>query len=962
LPHKHFQLLTLGQISLRADAGEDADLAKRRRKIALLAVLALSRRPPSRASLAEMFWGNLDEDRARHSLSDALSHLRRVLGRDSIAIRSEVVELDMGGKLVVDAIEFEAAYEARDYARATHLYGGPFLADFHVERSMSFDDWVTRARDRYARMFIGASEAHCAELLRAGQFAECVAPATAWIESDVVSANAASTLLQAAQGTANPDIARQALADYERWSARRTRDIGVDPDQRLDLMAKQILQSLANRTLARPPISVAEPVVEPTAADVVVELPAPFVSSDTPNLTDSAVQPTDVQRWSRSRWMLGTAACAIAAAVLGLVTNHRAAAREGPLMPVVALVDFSTDKSDSSLAWLGEGLKQMIAADLSRVAMSEVIPVSVVRDAANRAGVRDSSTAEQRIELARSVHATMAVSANVSRNNGAYVVTVTLQGVESASGTRRYTATGNNVLLVADQIAAHVLSVSGIETTGPRLSDVETSNTEAYRHFVQGEHDVDEGRTAEANKQFDLAIAADSNFTSAIVAKLHSGYVEYIQTKPLYDRVQARLTEWDRMSERVRATFHDGEHGEAEVLGRELEARFPRDPRAIAMLANIYFHHARFPDAERAYLRLLALDSLALMAGHGPCAPCGALEGLAEVRRAMGDTAGARNAVLRWTELQPGSPAAWANYGNGLSLVGATEQGIVALRRAHVLLADSSFDAFSARTLVSARRYQDADAMARSFLNTTSDGDARDIVSLVERERGQFRAAGALLEKSGGLEPIAAQSLAAIGDTAAAQRIFKRRFFNPSAISRGGALVGAVRGDEARSFSWEHALEADALWEHADTIFLHAIADSVETIGIRSYYARDWQLHHHIRGLIALRAGRLDDAEREFTAGMSLFPGWTRTNLMLARTLLAQRHPDRAIETLRRAYIEPLDAMGRYVPRSELDFEMARAFVALDRADSARVYSDYVRRAWANADPEIKARLKSLPL
>src|SRR6185436_19913227 len=58
-------------------------------------------------------------------------------------------------------------------------------------------------------------------------------------------------------------------------------------------------------------------------------------------------------------------------------------------------------------------------------------------------------------------------------------------------------------------------------------------------------------------------------------------------------------------------------------------------------------------------------------------------------------------------------------------------------------------------------------------------------------------------------------------------------------------------GDEARAFSWHHALLADAIAETADTLTLLAIADSLDQRSTRSYYGRDWKLAHHVRGLVA---------------------------------------------------------------------------------------------------------------
>src|SRR5919199_1765708 len=128
-----FRLITLGRIALVDLRGEeDATLSKRRLKLALLVVLALARRPLSRDALVEMFWGGQDEERARHSLSDALSHLRPVLGAGAITTRQAEVALAEDGPLAVDAVEFAAAAEARDWERAAALYGGPFLDSVYV--------------------------------------------------------------------------------------------------------------------------------------------------------------------------------------------------------------------------------------------------------------------------------------------------------------------------------------------------------------------------------------------------------------------------------------------------------------------------------------------------------------------------------------------------------------------------------------------------------------------------------------------------------------------------------------------------------------------------------------------------------------------------------------------------------------------------------------------------------------
>jgi hypothetical protein len=171
-------------------------------------------------------------------------------------------------------------------------------------------------------------------------------------------------------------------------------------------------------------------------------------------------------------------------------------------------------------------------------------------------------------------------------------------------------------------------------------------------------------------------------------------------------------------------------------------------------------------------------------------------------------------------------------------------------------------------------------------------------------------------------------------------------------------------GGASRAFAWHHAHLADAIARSprcGDTPRLEALADSVERIGRRSYYGRDWTLHHHVRGLVAERRGDYALAETELRqAQWRLADGWTRSLAELANVQLTRGHATDALATLRNAYAARPDAMGRYEPRSELDYFMALAFRRAGALDSAGVYERYARSAWTNADPEVKQLLRAL--
>jgi tetratricopeptide (TPR) repeat protein len=209
------------------------------------------------------------------------------------------------------------------------------------------------------------------------------------------------------------------------------------------------------------------------------------------------------------------------------------------------------------------------------------------------------------------------------------------------------------------------------------------------------------------------------------------------------------------------------------------------------------------------------------------------------------------------------------------------------------------------------------------------------------------------------LDLVRGNTLSRLGQYAAAESVYERHVHGPGLSP---AQPWPPNPWSARAFCWEHALLADALAPTGDTVRLLAIADSLERGCADSYFGRDWRLHHHVRGLVHSAAGRYAEAAEEFRrARWIVADGWSRTTVELAKAQLALGQAREAIATLESAYATPLDAMGRYVPRSELDYHMALAFKAAGMPDSAAVYAGFVRRAWKDADPEVRRLLATLP-
>ncbi|HWG34493.1 MAG TPA: tetratricopeptide repeat protein, partial [Gemmatimonadaceae bacterium] len=901
--------------------------------------MALSRKPPSRDWLATMFWGDEDNDRARHSVSDALSHIRRVLGRDSIAARSSDVVLADNVALAIDAVEFAAACETGDHARAYLLYTGPFLADVGAGMSTDFDRWVERERDRYRRLFVRACESHVPSLARNGDWTACATAAERWLEAAPESADAALYLLKSLSADDSRDSATAALDRYEALVVHLAHEHDTRPAENVQQFAAELSARLKRADLALPQVS-------PSAT--------PAANNPGRHAGRLHVEAPPKRSWRRITAFVALPLIVAAAVIASrrLLRSDSSRSTTSTAKPVIAITHVRNVRADSSVAWLVDGFNQMLASDLSRSTAVEVITPARIREVVERTGQSDTAApTSMALDVASRVGATLSVSAGITRGNDIYVIDVTVRSVANGQVVRMFAVTGSNILLLADQAAARILDAANAHAPGPRLAEIETSNVAAFQHYVRAVQAHEEGRSADQIRELDLAIQGDSGFVSAITARLRIAedmhdHEVVARLATAFDRSSSRATDWDRLEHAEWTAFHNGEHLRAESLGAELVRRYPHDPRAYSIQAEILTAHGKWTDAASVLERALSLDSLAVEAGHGPCAPCTAYDGLVSLYRTTGDLDAAEHDARRWIALEPDAPAAWIGLGLTLVYRGKFGPAVDAARRASMLAGDDPDYAISVgRILLMARRYAAVDSAIadwRARSNDTYRMNAGDLEAMLQRERGQYRASSATVrhldalypEETRGLLLVVGDNLARIGQPDSAARLYETVAHSRESFNAQSPYY-PLDGDDARGFSWHHALEAEALAHTGDTARMRILADSIELVSARSYYWRDRELPHHIRGLIAMRASRPNDAIREFQQARWGVSGWTTTVVHISRAMLQLGNPQKAIETLRYAYMEPPDAMGRYEPRSELDLLMAEEFRQAGQADSS---------------------------
>lgn len=143
---------------------------------ALLAYLAAEARPHHRELLAALLWSDQPNERALHSLRQALSSLRKTLGEENAAalllLCGDTVQLNLPAGCSLDVQHFQEKLEVaqRYYTRraaggrlnvralqqAVALYRGAFLDQLLIGGAPLFDEWVTMRRETLGQQAVEA--------------------------------------------------------------------------------------------------------------------------------------------------------------------------------------------------------------------------------------------------------------------------------------------------------------------------------------------------------------------------------------------------------------------------------------------------------------------------------------------------------------------------------------------------------------------------------------------------------------------------------------------------------------------------------------------------------------------------------------------------------------------------------------------------------------------------------------
>lgn len=237
----HLRLFLLGAPRVEVDDNE-IDL-HRRKVLAPLIYLAVTRQRHRRDTLATLFWPESDQTTARASLRREFYTLTSSLGNDWFAADRESIGLAPEAKIWVDVEEFRQQLAlCREHEHpadvvceecleqlvgAMQLYTGDFLAGFTLSDCPEFDDWQFFQAESLRRELAGILEKLVGWYGDCGEYEPAITYARRWLTLDTLHEPVHRTLMRL-YALAGQQAA--AVRQYQECLRILDEELGVEPE------------------------------------------------------------------------------------------------------------------------------------------------------------------------------------------------------------------------------------------------------------------------------------------------------------------------------------------------------------------------------------------------------------------------------------------------------------------------------------------------------------------------------------------------------------------------------------------------------------------------------------------------------------------------------------------------------------------------------------------------------------
>lgn len=672
-----FRLRTFGTLRLVGSADDTVlgDHGHQRRRLALFAVLAASgERGHSRDRLLGLFWPDVSQARAQHSLGQLLYAIRTSLdgdaftGANPLRLNPAFVSSDIG--------DFADALARGDIEAAVEVYSGPFLEGFYLSDAPEFEQWMDTERGRIERIYTEALE----RLAKSAEDSNDSAAAARWrqklIDTDPLSSKHATGLIRALMNAGDHTAALQYA---ERYEAIVARELGTSVGPAVaglvaEVRARAKTESVVVRGAAPSP----KPQQDSRSSMRATLHGATLESSDAPVGASVASAPTEVNApppapaadelvahrgeplttWfgarRRTSALYGIAALALVVLVVAAswlrprVVVGSAAAVASPSIAVLPLANLSGDPRDAALV---DGLSEELIGVLAKIRDLRVV-------ARTSAFVFKNSRLDVR-QIADSLRVSNILEGGVQKVGQRLRVQVRL--IDARDGSTRWSETYDrelrDIFLVQSEIAGAVARELNLRLgAGARdaLRRKPTQNIAAYELYLRGNDPALLRSDSAAHmglQYFRQAVALDSTYAAA-----------YAGLARMYLRL--RQSSFAETSARGNYALAN----EAALKAVALDDSLAEAHAAVGVVRMIAYD---FAAAERELKRAVALDP-----GHSRIR-----EWLSHIYYWTERPAEALAEANRAVENDPLSPSAHAEVARALCANGQVAQGLARLKR-----------------------------------------------------------------------------------------------------------------------------------------------------------------------------------------------------------------------------------------------------------------------------------------
>ncbi|MBN1315539.1 MAG: hypothetical protein JXA42_08725 [Anaerolineales bacterium] len=217
----------------------------------MLAFLGLSSAPPSRESLAALFWPDFDQTRALANLRRTLSSINKLLGPEILTSSRENVSINPDSLVWQDVSELHLLLETvkthqhaensicsecvNNLEKIVALYRGDFLEGLNLRDCPEYDDWQNLRREDFRADLAFTLEKLAHAYSANGEWEKAILMTRQWVDLDRLNENAHRLLIQIFALTGQQSAA---IRQYEECVRLLHDELGQSPEEETVVLYK----------------------------------------------------------------------------------------------------------------------------------------------------------------------------------------------------------------------------------------------------------------------------------------------------------------------------------------------------------------------------------------------------------------------------------------------------------------------------------------------------------------------------------------------------------------------------------------------------------------------------------------------------------------------------------------------------------------------------------------------------